>query len=56
MRKMVFVVLSVLVLLSFGCGSGGGSGNSGPEFIYNSQGYPIVSGTYSVSLGKLTNN
>ncbi len=27
MRKMLFVVISVLILLSFGCGSGGGGSN-----------------------------
>jgi len=56
MKRAIMLFAWLVLLLVAGCGSSGGGGNSGPEFIYNSQGYPIVAGTYSASLGKITNN
>ena len=52
--KKYALILPILII-SFGCGSSGGGDNK-PQFIYNSEGYPEVSGNYNMSIGKVKNN
>lgn len=49
--------LGLFGILLAGCGGGGGdSGSVSDPFQRTSLGYPVVSGTYDTSVGRLTNN